>query len=843
MLSTETARSRSSPPVCAHPLDLTSCQARRGYDKLERRPHHFIRSHIVRESTPIPRTFTFTAPMSTPMRSSFQSSTNSSFQNYARRLPAVRMARMKQTARKVRDDQQRGRSHQPERDWRHDRSNTPPRRARLRSPSPERLECIFCGQISFQRRNHRRHLITKHNCRPDGTPATAADIEEARRGDSMQLTGRNTRYKSREFVETDSDDDTTPMESGMSTPSERRSPSPPRGSRQKRTRSESSASPSPQRDTRHVMPRPPSASSSTVSRAVSPPQAAPPRRKQVRKVRFERGKTFVPEEESGTTIQKKPVKPSAAKTTRQTAASRKNITAKPEQRPTTETETQATSSAAACAKELLVSTPKIDAMTEIAKQAVANLNKREVGVKFKEPLPKPEKEKPLPPKRHQHPLPSKGKSAYVGKGKATAPAKKPLEIITISAQDVLASLLPKVTSPSHSTATSILKPINTTAETITKPEVPIEEVQNKENETCELPPTTDVTADLELSQDSEAEEIHGVHIIDLDADLDAQKPSIEFSDVEPDYTAEELAPCAHASIAPATTTPTLPKILFDFHETAVISDDEGVSTTAPSKLSTTSLADVASLTTSTDVVTTATSTVFAATSKCKEATTTPVTVSVPTATSTVIIVSSTTTTVTPMTLTVPTTSVAAAPEPSTSKTVVTSSKSPTTGRRPIAVVVSDDFPTRRPCQPKKPYNTAQKIKIPVPEPEPLPRQTEAVPRPPEATPQVQRHLKIIDHKKLATATLDYNISTDEISRGFAQKYALREGDRYALRKDLRKMRLAQKVLLLKMRAKFPVNCNTKNRRQEYLDYFEQESLRTVSRQSDSDDDFDIGKAV
>jgi len=91
--------------------------------------------------------------------------------------------------------------------------------------------------------------------------------------------------------------------------------------------------------------------------------------------------------------------------------------------------------------------------------------------------------------------------------------------------------------------------------------------------------------------------------------------------------------------------------------------------------------------------------------------------------------------------------------------------------------------------------------------------------------------------------LDYNISTDEISRGFAQKYALREGDRYVLRKDLRKMRLAQKVLLLKMQAKFPVNCNTEDRRQEYLDYFEQESLRTVSRQSDSDDDFDIGKAV
>ena len=96
-LSTETARSRSSPPACARTPGLTSCQAGRGYDKLEHRPPRFIRSHTVREKTPIVRIPTFTAPMSTPIRSSFQSSTNSSFQNYARRLPAVRMARTKQT--------------------------------------------------------------------------------------------------------------------------------------------------------------------------------------------------------------------------------------------------------------------------------------------------------------------------------------------------------------------------------------------------------------------------------------------------------------------------------------------------------------------------------------------------------------------------------------------------------------------------------------------------------------------------------------------------------------------------------------------------------------------------
>jgi len=82
-------------------------------------------------------------------------------------------------------------------------------------------------------------------------------------------------------------------------------------------------------------------------------------------------------------------------------------------------------------------------MTAIAKQAVANLKKREVGVKFKEPPAKPEKETPPAPKPHQHPLPSKGKSAYVGKGKVTAPARKPVEIITVLVQDVLACYYPQ----------------------------------------------------------------------------------------------------------------------------------------------------------------------------------------------------------------------------------------------------------------------------------------------------------------------------------------------------------------------------------------------------------------
>ena len=416
----------------------------------------------------------------------------------------------------------------------------------------------------------------------------------------------------------------------------------------------------------------------------------------------------------------------------------------------------------------------------------------------------------------------------------TAPSKK-LPEITISAQDVMGLLLPASESkaaPSRPSATSVLKPIEI-AETVIIEGIQIEKIQNKENQARELPPTTDVRTDLELSQDTEEEETQGARIVDKDSG----KPYIAFSDVEPDYTAEELAARARQSTATATITSVMvPEILCGFQEAVIISDDETVTTATSTKES-------ATRTSSTDVVTAATSTVLASTSKSilvtepyRVETTSPTTVTTPKMKTTVVIVSTTTATVTTVTLSAPTTTAAAASGPSTSKTTVTSSKQPTSGRRPISSPASDDFPTRKPCQPEKPYNATRKLKTQIPEPE-------AIPRPPEVTPVAQRHLKIIDHKTLANATLDYNISTDEISRGFALKFTLREGDRYTLRKDLRKMRLAQKVLLLKMRAKFPVNCNTEDRRQDYLNYFEHKSLRAASRRSDSDDDFDIGKAI
>jgi len=59
------------------------------------------------------------------------------------------------------------------------------------------------------------------------------------------------------------------------------------------------------------------------------------------------------------------------------------------------------------------------------------------------------------------------------------------------------------------TATIVPKPISTTAEATTTETIQIDDEPTKKDKAPELPPTTRVEQDLELSQDSE-EELHGV---------------------------------------------------------------------------------------------------------------------------------------------------------------------------------------------------------------------------------------------------------------------------------------------------------------------------------------------
>jgi len=102
---------------------------------------------------------------------------------------------------------------------------------------------------------------------------------------------------------------------------------------------------------------------------------------------------------------------------------------------------------------------------------------------------------------HQHPLPSKGKSAFVGKGKATAlPAASqlpPAEVTVVPISDIV--MLPPSTAE-ESREPSPPKPV---AAIVPKPIISTEERQNKANEQLEIPASTSqIDADLALSSDT-----------------------------------------------------------------------------------------------------------------------------------------------------------------------------------------------------------------------------------------------------------------------------------------------------------------------------------------------------
>jgi len=110
-----------------------------------------------------------------------------------------------------------------------------------------------------------------------------------------------------------------------------------------------------------------------------------------------------------------------------------------------------------------------------------------------------------------------------------------------------------------------------------------------------------------------------------------------------------------------------------------------------------------------------------------------------------------------------------------------------------------------------------------------------IPRSPEIVQQVRRRLKAVTSLHMANACLNYHKLTDEIAEGFACSYSLNPQERFNVRCEMRKMRLGQKALVLGMRAKFPLNCRSEDRRQQFSDWFYAESRRIAARHSDSDD--------
>jgi len=87
---------------------------------------------------------------------------------------------------------------------------------------------------------------------------------------------------------------------------------------------------------------------------------------------------------------------------------------------------------------------------------------------------------------------------------------------------------------------------------------------------------------------------------------------------------------------------------------------------------------------------------------------------------------------------------------------------------------------------------------------------------------------------MANATVNYHKSTEQLTEEFPSRYSLKPEERYNIRREMRKMRLAQKMLMLRFRSMFPANVRTEADRERFLNWFEESRLVT-NRNSDSDD--------
>jgi len=414
----------------------------------------------------------------------------------------------------------------------------------------------------------------KHNCRLDGTEATTEDLAQARAWATKERVDCSQQFKSKEYVSSDSDsNDSDTSESSSS--SRRSTRSPPRQHRRTdRSSSESS------------------------SRSPSPVVSAPPK---VRKVRFELDEP-VRQHTEPSRARKRPAKPTPSTSKAPSTVPslmeldipapppRKIATAQRSKKPaatvhseihtaakptTTKKKvakssavTEAQAEAVTPKKRLVIETPRLDQMVEVAKKAVQSLKDR------KEPqLPDPEVYRPTfgPVPKRAKTGQVKGTSTVTGKGKANVTTSTPT-----SANG----------RPSGAT-TSTLTPIPETP-VVPTAELSVEEVQNQAIEALmsQERSVSHLRVDLELSSDTSCE---GSKI--------KAKPvhQPKLSDVEPSSDEAE-APAQKPKDKELSADPTVgvPEIVAAFHDSIVISEEENT-TDQPTQSTSTAVPPVPSL--------------------------------------------------------------------------------------------------------------------------------------------------------------------------------------------------------------------------------------------------------
>jgi len=69
----------------------------------------------------------------------------------------------------------------------------------------------------------------------------------------------------------------------------------------------------------------------------------------------------------------------------------------------------------------------------------------------------------------------------------------------------------------------------------------------------------------------------------------------------------------------------------------------------------------------------------------------------------------------------------------------------------------------------------------------------------------ERHVKTISSLHLASAAMNFNLSTTQVAEQIAIQYVLDEEQRLGVVCEIQKLRLGAKCLALKIRSEFPLN--------------------------------------
>jgi len=134
-----------------------------------------------------------------------------------------------------------------------------------------------------------------------------------------------------------------------------------------------------------------------------------------------------------------------------------------------------------------------------------------------------------------------------------------------------------------------------------------------------------------------------------------------------------------------------------------------------------------------------------------------------------------------------------------------------------------DVTARVPTRPTK-VHTPKKMRISMPETSTVTKVWSDV---------VQPHVKTISSLHLASAAMNFHLTTTQVAEQIAIQYVMDEEQRLGVVHKIQKLRLGAKTLALQIRSEFPLNVKSESDKSIFLDWLETTTRLAASHESDN----------